>query len=297
MFTLDQARAFVAVAEEQHFGRAAIRLHMTQPPLSRQIQKLEKGLGVQLLLRRSTGVELTVAGAAFLNECRGLLEKADRAPQEARLIAQGQMGTVRLAYTGTSAFSVLGPLLTRLQEHAPNVEFELYEMVSSRQLDALRSGTIDVGIARPPFPPGEVESCLLLTESLVVAAPAEHPLSQRKGPVSVSELQYEQIIMHSFEHAQYFRDLVTRLVEVRSDQISHTASQVLTMVALVAAGHGLAFVPESARKLGIPGVELLALQESPRDLVQLYCFWLSSSVNPALHRILPILGESLGSND
>lgn len=291
MFTLDQARAFVAVAEELHFGRAAERLHMTQPPLSRQIQKLEKLLEVQLLLRQPRGVALTAAGTAFLAECRQLLAKVEEAPRRARLIASGQVGLVRLGYTAASAYSVLGEMLARIKQHAPGVTVELHEMVSARQLEALRNGSIDVGLARPPFHLEDVESSLLRTEALVVAVPAGHHLARRGLPITADELQREPLIMHSYEQARYFRDLVVGLIDVREEMVSHTASQVLTMVALAAAGHGLALVPESASQLVMPGVAMLPLEESPDDLVQLHAMWLSTSNNPALRRLIPLLGE------
>lgn len=281
MFTLDQARAFVVVAEELHFGRAAERLHMTQPPLSRQIQKLEKVLEVQLLLRQPRGVELTAAGEAFLAECRQLLAKVEEAPRRARLIASGRVGLVRLGYTAASAYSVLGELLARLKESAPGVTIELHEMVSAQQLEALRNGSIDVGLARPPFHLEGVDSALLRTEALVVAVPARHHLARRGTPITAEEIQREPLIMHSYEQARYFRDLVIGLVDVHQEMVSHTASQVLTMVALAAAGHGLALVPESAGRLAMPGVVMLPLEDSPEDLVQLHAMWLSGSTNPA----------------
>lgn len=291
MFTLDQARAFAAVAEELHFGRAAERLHMTQPPLSRQIQKLEKSLEVQLLVRQPRGVELTAAGEAFLDECRQVLAKVDEAPRRARLIAEGHLGVVRLGYTAASAYNVLGELLARIKAEVPGVTVELHEMVSARQLEALRNGAIDIGLARPPFHLEAVESAQLRTEALVVAAPSGHPLAKRGGSVSAVELQQEKLIMHSYEQARYFRDLVVGLIDVREEMVSYTASQVLTIVALVAAGHGVALVPESVAELGMGGVVTLPLEESPADLVQLHAMWLSTSTNPALERIIPLLGR------
>lgn len=291
MFTLDQARAFIAVAEETHFGRAAERLHMTQPPLSRQIQKLEHSLGVGLLVRHPRGVSLSAAGQAFLVECRQLVAQAEQAPRQARLIAAGQVGVVRLGYTATSAYGVLGALLADIKEGLPGVTVELHEMVSARQVEALRHGTIDMGLARPPFHLEGVESKLVLTEALVVALPRKHPLTLRGQPISAEELRDEPIIMHSHQHARYFRDLVVRLVDVRPEMVPHTATQVLTLVALSAAGHGLALVPESSSQFTLPGVEFLPLQESPADLVQLHAIWTSKSTNPALLKVTELIQD------
>lgn len=293
MLTLDQARAFVAVAEELHFGRAAERLHMTQPPLSRQVQKLEKILGVTLLLREPRGVSLTAAGEAFRDECHQLLERAERAPRRARLIASGKVGLVRLGYTAASGFSVLGPALARIKEAAPEVTVELHEMVTAQQLEALRSGAIDIGLARPPFPLEDVDSSLLLTEPLVVAVPSGHRFTRPGAPVSGHELRGEPLIMYSADHARYFRDLVVDLVEVHEAQVVHTATQILTLVSLVAAGHGVALVPRSTQYLGMPGVEMVPLRESPTDAVQLHAVWQATSTNPALHHVLPLLRKPI----
>ena len=151
MFTLDQARSFIAVAEELHFGRAAVRLNMTQPPLSRQIQKLEKTVGVELLERDNRRVALTAAGRAFLVEARKLVVAADRAPLLARRIAAGRSGVLRIGFTAASGFSLLGPLLSEIERVLPDVDVDLQELVTGEQLQALENGDLDLGLARPPF--------------------------------------------------------------------------------------------------------------------------------------------------
>ena len=291
MFTLDQLRAFVAVAEELHFGRAADRLRMTQPPLSRQIQKLERTLGVELLLRGSRGVELTAAGEAFVDESRVLLQRAEQAPERARHIASGRVGIVRMGYTAASAFSTLGPLLSRLKTEVPGVTVELHEMVSAEQLEALRSGAIDIGLARPPFHLEGVESHELLSEALVVAVPEKHPVAAR-GEISAEDLRGEPLITYSYTQARYFRDLVVRLLDVHEEQVVHATSQIHTAMALVAAGLGIALVPASAAALGICGLRLLPLADSPDDAVQLHAMWSADSGNPALRLVTDVLRSS-----
>jgi Transcriptional regulator len=151
MFTLDQARSFVAVAEELHFGRAAERLNMTQPPLSRQIQKLERSVGVELLDRDNRRVALTAAGHAFLIDAKRLVVAAERAPDNARRIAAGQLGEIRIGFTAASGFSLLGPLLAEISERMPKVHLDLSELVTQEQVNALLDGDLDMGLARPPF--------------------------------------------------------------------------------------------------------------------------------------------------
>lgn len=289
MWTLDQARSFIAVAEELHFGRAAARLNMTQPPLSRQIQKLERSLGVELLERDNRRVSLTAAGRAFLAEARKLVVAADRAPVLARRIAAGRAGVLRIGFTAASGFSLLGHLLGEIEQGLPDVDIDLQELVTGEQVQALQSGDLDLGLARPPFDADVFESQLLLAEDLYVAVPADHVLTGLKRPISASDLKDVPLIMHSPTKARYFYDHVVRLVEVEHRNVVHTVSQVLTMVALVAAGRGVAFVPESARLLGIEGVTYLRLSSGSSDTVELHAIWDRSSKNPALHRLLDMM--------
>ncbi|WP_309080873.1 LysR substrate-binding domain-containing protein [Zhihengliuella sp.] len=289
MFTLDQVRSFVAVAEELHFGRAAERLNMTQPPLSRQIQKLERSIGTLLLERDNRSVALTAAGQAFLTDARRLLTTAEQAPTTARRIAQGQAGLLRIGFTATSGFSVLGALLTGLAEALPDVDVDLQEMVTSEQTQALLGGELDVGLARPPFDAADFESRLLLAESLLLAVPSGHPLLATERPVSAQDLRGQPLIMHSPTKARYFYDLAVRHMPVEHGNVVHSVSQILTMVSLVAAGRGVAFVPESARRLGIAGVEYVPLSSADGEAVELHAIWHRGTRNPAVARLAEYL--------
>ena len=286
MFSFDQLRGFVAVAEELHFGRAAERLSMTQPPLSRQIQKLERTVGVQLLERDRRRVSLTAAGEAFLIEARRLLTLADSAPDLARRISAGASGTLRVGFTAASSYGPLGELLNRLEEVLPEINIELFEMVTREQVAALLNEEVDLGLARPPFDTEVFGSRVQYRERMLIAVPEDHPLARRGGPVSGEELVDLPLVMHSPTRARYFYDLVVRLVPISHQNVVHTVSQVLTMVWLVAAGRGVAFVPESATGLGVDGVAYLELAGMPGDPVELHLLWLRESRNPALWRAL-----------
>lgn len=292
MFTLDQARSFIAVAEELHFGRAAIRLNMTQPPLSRQIQKLERELRVDLLERDKRKVALTAGGRAFLEEARKLVAAADRAPNTARRMAQGSAGIIRLGFTAASGYSLLGPILREIAESLPGVDVELQELVTSEQVQALSHGDLDLGLARPPFDTERFESHLLFSEDLRLAVPAGHPLDSLQRPVTAADLRDTPLIMHSPTKARYFYDLAVRLMPIEHHNVVHTVSQILTMVALVAAGRGVAIVPESARTLHLEGVSYLQLEGIASDAVQLHAIWNRNSTNPALARVLELLQVS-----
>ncbi len=281
-------RHFVAVAEEMHFGRAAERLSMTQPPLSRQIQKLEREVGVLLLERDRRHVVLTAAGEAFLAEARRLLALAERAPDLARRISAGSSGTLHIGFTAASSYGVLGRLLNTVEEQLPEIDIELSEMVTREQVAALSSGELDLGLGRPPFDSELFGSRVQHREQLLVAVPRDHPLAARPGPLRPDDLIDVPLIMHSPIKARYFYDLVVSLLPISHQNVVHTVSQVLTMVWLVAAGRGIAFVPASATGLGVEGVVYQALEGLPEDPVELHLIWPRATRNPVVRRVLEI---------
>jgi DNA-binding transcriptional LysR family regulator len=288
-YTLDQLRGFVAVADELHFGRAATRLKMTQPPLSRQIQKLEREVGVQLLVRDNRRVGLTAAGQVFLTEARRLLALADAAPELARRVSSGSTGVVRIGFTAASAYEILGRLLNELARELPDVDIDLAEMVTREQVVSLVNKEIDLGLARPPFDQDTFASRLLHREALLVAAPAAHPVLALKRAATAADVAGEPVIMHSPTRARYFYDLVAGIVPIVQEHIVHTVSQVLTMLWLVAAGRGIAFVPASAERLRIEGVGFVRLATPLAEPVELHLLWARESANPALWQALRVL--------
>jgi DNA-binding transcriptional LysR family regulator len=290
-FSFEQLRGFVAVAEERHFGRAATRLSMTQPPLSRQIQKLERAVGTPLLVRGQRGVDLTPAGEAFLAEARRLLDLADNAPDLARRIGGGTSGTIRLGFTAAATFHALPALLARLAHALPEVEVELREMLTGEQTSALLSGAIDAGLARPWFDPKLLGNLVAERQELMVVVPANHRLAERGTPVSPADLVDEELIMHSYEEAPYLHHLVSTSVPLDRPRVSHTVSQLITMVSLVAAGRGLAFLPASTQVLNVDRIVYLPLAVRPRPCAELHLLWLHSSHHPALRRLLDLAAE------
>ena len=291
-FTLEQLRGFVAVADELHFGRAAARLKMTQPPLSRQIQKLERVVGAQLLERDNRRVALTAAGQVFLGEARRLLALADTAPEVARRVSSGSHGVVRIGFTAASTYGTLGRLLNEVGRGLPDIDLDLNEMVTREQVAALLDEEIDLGLARPPFDADTFGSRLLHREALLVAAPAGHRLLGLGRDAVAADLAAEPVVMHSPTRARYFYDLVVSMVPTASQNAVHTVSQVLTMLWLVAAGRGIAFVPASAARLPIEGVGFVRLETPVPEPVELHLLWTRESRNPALRRVLALLERS-----
>ncbi|SHN25070.1 LysR family transcriptional regulator [Cryptosporangium aurantiacum] len=292
-YTLEQLRGLVAVAEELHFGRAAARLRMTQPPLSRQIQKLEATVGARLLDRDNRRVSLTPAGEAFLREARRILALAEAAPEIAQRVSSGSRGLLRLGFTAASTFGILGQLLNELERQLPEVQIDLFEMVTREQVAALANDDLDLGLARPPFDAELFDSVLLHREALLLAVPVNHPLTTLERAVEPADLATEPLIFHSQQKARYFYDLVVSMVPLAQERVVHTVSQILTMLWLVAARRGVAFVPASATLLRIPDVAFVPLATPVAEPVELHLLWPRHSRNPALGRALRVLRETM----
>ena len=296
--TFDQVRCFVAVAEELHFGRAAERLSMTQPPLSRQIQKLERAVGASLLERDNRRVTLTGAGAAFLDEAYRLLNLVDSAGDLARRVDAGAAGVLRLGFTAVSAISVLGPLLRRLAGALPDVEVMLSERVTGAQVDGIRRGELDIGLARPPFDTSFLDSQVVLRERLMAVVPAGHPLASLDRPLTPSDFEGQPVIGFHPQQARYFHELSVRFLANAHPRVEQRVHQVLTAMLLVAAGRGLALVPASAASLHVEGVvfrDLVhgggdpQLDVDPERPVELYAIWSRESITPLIRRVLGVI--------
>jgi DNA-binding transcriptional LysR family regulator len=289
MFSLEQLSAFVAVAEELHFGRAAERLNMTQPPLSRQVQKLERAVGARLLDRDNRRVELTEAGRAFLVEARRLLALVETAGDLARRVDRGAAGTLRLGFTATSAIRTLGPLLRQISAELPEVDVILQERVTPAQLDGLVRGELDLGLGRPPFDTRVLESRVVFQEPLCAVVPGNHRLARIGRPLQPDDFDAEQVISYSPSQARYFHELTVRFLADAQPQIEQRVEQILTVILLVAAGRGVALVPDSARSLGVDGVTYCEL--GVPETVELHAIWTRDATNPVLHRVLAMLSE------
>jgi DNA-binding transcriptional LysR family regulator len=288
MFTLAQLENFVAVAEELHFGRAAERLRMTQPPLSRQIQILENGLQVQLLDRSSRRVHLTPAGHAFLGEARRLLKQAEHMAMTVRQFSSGEAGHITVGFTATSAYSMLATLLALARKELPKVEVVLREMVSRDQIQALNEGNLDLGLARPPVSGADLASYPTQRETLVVAIPLDHPLARLDGPVTPGDLDGQELIMYSPVEARYFHDLLISIFRTAgiSPRFSQYLSQVHSILALVNAGWGIAVVPATAAQLRYPGLLFKEALLPDGTGVELHFAWRKDNENPALRALL-----------
>jgi len=284
MFDLKQLRCFVAVGEELHFGRAAKRLHMTQPPLSRQIQLLEHDLGMQLLFRTRRSVTLTPAGTVFLQEAKRLLLHAEAAASTAQRVARGESGLLTVGFTAGASHAFLPRLLTRTNKSLDGVNLVLHEMVSEDQTEALKNGHIDVGLLRSPLDRNLYEAVCVARESLLLAVPREHRLAAGKMP-TLRDLEGEPFIMYCPQQGSYFYALVEGLFRTASIPTKYVQqlSQIHSILVLVNAGHGIALVPESAHVLHFSETVLRRIKLPPVS-AEIFLAWKRDNANPAIPR-------------
>ena len=289
MFELGQLRSFVAVATELHFGRAAKRLNMTQPPLSRQIQLLEQDLDVQLFIRTSRSVQLTPAGRAFLVEARALLQQSEAAKQAARRAARTNSGSVTVGFIGATTYGFLPRLVTKARTELPNIDLTFREMTTAEQIDALAFGRIDLGLARPIADQREIVSACVLREHLALALPLDHPLAVRRRP-ELAQIDGEPFIMYSSE-GRYMNELLTGafrsagIQPLYVQQMSHAQA----ILSLVSTGMGMAIVPEETRNACFDNVVFRPIQLGPGVAAELHAVWLPNNRNPALSALRDLI--------
>lgn len=296
MFTFDQLNSFVVLADELHFGRAAERLNMTQPPLSRQIQKLEAELDFALFDRTKRAVSLTAAGRAFHAEAQKILSIADASRSMAKRIAEGAAGEIKIGITATGIMELLGEILARLDEHAPQLTVDIQEMVSQDQISAVLRGAIDIGFVREVPDSVELESLLVRREPLIAAISSRHRLGVTSRPLRVAELEHERVLTYSPDQARYFRVLVDTVLAAVPTTPSQEITQVHSMLSLVAANKGIALVPQSAAKLRMSGIAFRPIAEHPDPKVKLRAVWRADNSNPVFrtaHAVLTEMNASL----
>jgi DNA-binding transcriptional LysR family regulator len=293
---LRQLRYFVTVAEELHFGRAAKRLHMTQPPLSQTIQALEDILGAALFVRSRREVSLSAAGQALLPEARRLLDQAQGLPELARRAAGGEAGRLALAFVSSADYSVLPPFLRAYRAAFPQVQISLREATSDLQLDDLLHGRIDAGLLIPPLSERvrvDLDYLPVLSEPLILAAPAGLDALKPPGPVRLAALPPLPLIIFPRAIAPALHDAIVGVFRAAgiTPAIGQEAIQMQTIVGLVSAGMGIALVPQSVSNLMRPGVEYRPLAD-PTPLVETGLAWRRDNRSPVLQGFLELLRKT-----
>ena len=289
---LRQLRYFIAVAEELHFGKAALRLHMTQPPLSQAIQALEELLGAALFERNRRAVSLTPAGHALLPEARRILAQAASLPELVRRAAGGSAGRLALAFVSSADYSILPPFLRRYRAAFPDVQINLQEATSDVQIDELLHARIDAGLLIPPLPDkarAELDYLKLLDEPLILATPSG-AIAAGDGPLWLKDAPALPLIIFPRQIAPSLHDSILACFRAAglTPAIGQEAIQMQTIVGLVSASMGLALVPQSVSNLMRPGVEYRRLHDAtPR--VETGLAWRRDNDSPVLRGFLDLL--------
>lgn len=301
MIELRHLRYFMAVAEELHFGRAAERLHIAQPPLSQQIRQLETELGFQLFYRTKRSVQLTEAGLVFFNECQRLLRQLDQAIQTGRQVSRGELGQLAIGFVSSAAYNVLPAILRSFRAEVPSVSLDLHELTTDQQLTWLSEGRIDVGFVRPPIEESSLHLMTIFHEPLVAALPETHSLA-RQSDISLQALAAESFILFPRLLAPGLYDQIISLCQQAgfSPNVVQQAIQMQTIISLVAAEIGIAIVPVSLQNLQRTGVVYKPLRE-PTPKAAIAVAWRKSDPSPTVQRFLatvqPIAEQLLNSSE
>lgn len=260
---LRHLRYFIAVAEELHFGRAAQRLNISQPPLSQQIQMLEQQIGARLFARTNRSVQLTAAGRHFLNDARQIMQSVTQAADKAARLHRGEEGELRIGFTSSAPFitAVSDALFTFRQRH-PGVHIQMQEINTRQQLEPLHEGRLDLGVMRNTPLPDSLTHQLMLREPLYAVFPRDHRLAG-KAAISVTELEREPFVFFDPQvgTALYTETLALLQRYGIKPDIAQEVGEAMTILGLVATGLGISILPASFSRIRLDDVSWVALEE------------------------------------
>lgn len=285
---LRHLRYFRVVAEELHFRRAAQRLHIAQPPLSAQIRQLEDELGVQLFIRSTRRVELTPAGRVYLERVREILDAVDAAGDQAQRVAEGLQGSLAIGCVGSATYSLFPRLVRALRDELPGVDVSVRgEMLAPDQVSALEAGQIDLALLRPPVAGSRIVVEPVRRDRLIAVLPDSHPLTA-ETELDVAELRHDDFIVHAGHGRSVMSGLVTAMCTDAGfvPRVRHEVAETSTLVTLVAAGLGVAVVPEPTSALDLAGVCYRQLR--PETGIDLAAAWIPG-VSPLVDRAVAVV--------
>jgi DNA-binding transcriptional LysR family regulator len=277
---LRHLRYFVAVAEELHFGRAAEKLHVSQPPLSQQIMRLEELLGYPLFVRTSRSVSLTTAGSAFLERAQRTLRIMQRDVDETRRIGRGEVGSLHLGFIGSGMLTTLPRIFRAYGEAYPQVRLHLYESFTARVIEGLENGALDAGILRDGDPSERLEVITIYSEPFVAVLPATHPRARQKS-ISPASLKGEPFVYYPRSAGLRAFEKPFTLCEEHGfrPQIVQEAQHWLTILQLIGAGLGVSIAPSCMRQIASPDVVCLPLRDA-KVVSNIELAWLKGDTRP-----------------
>jgi DNA-binding transcriptional LysR family regulator len=289
---------FIAVAEELNIGRAALRLNISQPPLTRQIHLLEEDLGVQLLIRTSRGVELTQAGTLFLQEAHNIRSLTSQALERTKRASEGKLGRLDIGVFGTGVLGAIPELLHQFRQTHPDVRVELHPMPKQEQIEALRQKRITMGFNRMISPQPDIESRLILKEQLYLALPADNPLALQES-VSFMELSRYPLVLFPTGARPNYVDRVLELCRNKNftPDISQIVGDAVTGLGLVAGGFCVSIVPESATNLKHQRICYIPFNDAPEAWTDLTCIYIRGNPSPILSAFLAVINRFHQDNE
>ncbi len=286
---LRRLKSFLVLAEELNFNRAAVRLHISQPPLTRQIQLLESELGATLFERQPKGLTLTAAGITMLDDARRILGLVDAAKDRAAQADRGEIGHLDVGIFGSAIFHHIPRLLLQFRSLYPKVQISLHEQTKAEQIQALRERRLTIGFNRHVRAEPDIVVETVYLEPLLVALHCAHPLAQQAA-ISIRELSGQPLILYPSNTREGFADHVVSLFYHEGLQaqveVELEVKDVVTAVALVSSGFGLCVTPEAASSLQLPGVVYRPLKADPAPTVDLVCLYRRDDVSPVLSAFL-----------
>jgi DNA-binding transcriptional LysR family regulator len=297
---LKQLKYFLAVAEEKSFSRAAERLHISQPPLSQQIMKLESELGVRLFTRTTRSFELTVAGKALMGEAAGLIEKMRTTLDTIRQIDRGEVGRLRVGIVSSAMWGPIPKLLEEFQTKYPRVPWTLHELSPSMQYEALRAKQIDVGFWREPLldennlERDNLRQQLCFKEEVCIALHKQHPLAKRVS-LELSDIASEPMLTLALNKSSFQRHLIQCCVKAGfQPNVFQEAAEPQTILAMVGAGLGVALLPQTTSRIGWPDVVFLPIRHHAPS-ADLYITYTTLDDAPVVRAFLNILNPAATS--
>ncbi len=292
MVDLKDMRYFLALAEEGNFGRAAQRLHMTQPPLTRHIHGLEERLGTVLFVRTPKGVTLTEAGQTLLEEAPNVLVLAKRATERTQLAGQGLIGQLDVGLFGSGVLDVIPRMLARFHKARPKVKIVLHNLTKDAQLHALRDRRISIGFNRLVPEEEGITVEQVIRERPMVAIPATNPLSVRPS-ISLRELDNVPLITYPNVPMRGLAQAVAEAFAAENVRlkVEQEVEDVVTAVALVATGFGVAITTQSAANLRLPGVVFRPLTSRTLRELELSCLYRTGDPSPVLQTFLEVVHD------
>lgn len=257
-----QLRYFVAVAEEMHFNRAAERLHIAQPALSQQIQRLERDLKTTLFARTTRSVELTETGKVLLVAARRVIMETEHALSSVEQAVEGKTGILRVGFVGSAALNLIPRIVPEMRQMHPGMELELHELTTEQQLGSLESGNLDVGIVRDVESLPQIVAHELTREPLIVALPEDHPLAG-KPSLALTDLSEAGFVVFPRQRVSRLYDVISALCLQAGFRmrVAQEAVQFPTILGLVAAKTGIAVVPQGMQALQLPGLRYVPLAD------------------------------------